>query len=186
MADNAKKFSPSGLTHSAAHHLLAVDEAVRRRGYARVSDIARELGITRGSVSVAMQSLRLAGFVEQDENHMFRLSPIGQRLVASLRVPHEIVEEFLTRVLGLTQQQSHRESCRIENLVEVPTARRLSALLRYWRESDLPPLSDSDLETECPACGDPQPQLCPCCGLECIGGACPLEAQPAGEDSLAG
>jgi len=173
---NIKRFAPRGLTHSATHHLMAVDEVIARRGYARVSDIARELDITRGSVSVAMQSLKTAGYVTQDENHFFHLTDVGGRAVASIRTRHEVVEQFLTEVLGMTHEQSHRESCRVENLIEAPTARRLHALVTYWRDNDLSGVLDANAPPPCPLCSCTDQTPCPCCGLECIDGTCPQAA----------
>ena len=48
--DAWKEFDQNVVSHSAAHHLMAVDDLVQRLGYARVSDVARRLSITRGSV----------------------------------------------------------------------------------------------------------------------------------------
>src|SRR5262245_19471352 len=46
-----KEFDANELTHSAAHHLVAIYEVgLPYGGWARVSDIARQLDITRGSV----------------------------------------------------------------------------------------------------------------------------------------
>ena len=180
MAGNRKKFAEDGLTHSAAHHLLAVDEAIRRHGYARVCDIAERLRITRGSVSVAMQSLKSAGYVNQDVNRFFHLADTGQKAVASIRARHEIVERFLTEVLGLSREQSHRESCRVENLIEAPTARKLCALLAFWHDNHLEGALDKQLGPECPICRDEDPDMCPCCGLECLEDACSLVGSDGG------
>ncbi|HDZ21481.1 hypothetical protein LCGC14_0124670 [marine sediment metagenome] len=174
MANTQRKFEPQGLTHSASHHLLAVDESIGRQGYARVTDIARRLGITRGSVSVAMQCLKSAGYVRQDGNHFFHLTDTGRQAVASLKMRHAVVEEFLTEVLGMSAEQSHSESCRLENLINAPTARRLSALVAYWKDNDLSGVLDERLGPECPVCTGRPNDICPCCGLECIDGACPL------------
>ena len=174
MNQTQKKFSSPGLTHSAAHHLLAVSEAIDRQGYARCADIARHLGITRGSVSVAMQSLKSAGCVLQDENHFFRLSDTGQRAVASIEARHKIVERFLTEVLGLPTGHSHRESCRLEYLIEAPTARRLYALLEFWQKNHLDGALEKEFGQDCPACRNRSPELCPCCGMECLENSCPL------------
>lgn len=174
MAASNKRFAPRGLTHSATHHLLAVDQAVTSRGYARVCDIARDLGITRGTVSVAMRSLKVAGHVLQDENRFFHLTDRGRRAVASIRARHEVVEQFLTEILGLSLEQSHRESCSIENLIEAPTARRLHALIAYWRTHGLAGVLDDQAGPPCPICGGQDDTDCSCCGLECIDGACSL------------
>lgn len=180
MTDRSKRFSHKGLTHSAAHHLLAVEHAINSQGYARVADIARKLGITRGSVSVAMQSLKASGHVDQDENHFFHLTETGRNAAASIRGRHEIVELFLQEVLGLSTEQSHRESCRMENLIEATTARRLHALIAYWRQNDLKDVLSRQSEPECPVCRGEDWEQCPCCGLECLEGECPQAASRAG------
>ncbi len=174
MLETRKKFAARGLTHSAAHHLLAAGESIEQRGYARVADIARTLEITRGSVSVAMQSLKSADYVEQDENHFFVLTDKGRRAIASIRARHEVVEQFLTEILGLSVEQSHRESCRLEYLIEAPTARRLSTLLEFWRRNHLEGALEEGIEEECPDCNNATGELCPCCGLECLDASCPL------------
>ena len=174
MTDRRKKFAAQGLTHSAAHHLVAVGEAIARRGYARVSDIARQLEITRGSVSVAMQSLKSAGYVKQDENHFFHLTDEGNKAVAGISARHKVVERFLAEVLGLSEEQSHRESCRMENLLEAATTRRLHALLEFWRKNDLSGALEEQLGPECPICGWEESELCPFCGLECLEDVCSM------------
>ena len=171
-----KPLDPAKLSHSAAHHLLATGELIDHRGYARVSDIARRLKLTRGSVSVAMQSLRASGMVEQDENHFFRLSPAGQQTVTSLRARHKVVEEFLSDVLGLTHQQAHRESCKMEHLLEAPTVRRLYGLLRFWHEHPAQDELEAYMAEPCPICStEGDPSQCPCCGLECTETSCSLK-----------
>ena len=174
MLQTRKKFAVRGLTHSAAHHLLATGESIEQRGYARVADVARTLGITRGSVSVSMQSLKSAGYVEQDENHFFILADKGRKAIASIRARHEVVERFLTEVLGLSVEQSHRESCRLEYLIESPTARRLSSLVEFWRKNHLEGALEEGIQEQCSDCDTTNGELCPSCGLECLDDCCPL------------
>ena len=80
-----KEFEQNVVTHSAAHHLMAIDDLIRKVGYARVSDIARELDITRGSVSISLRPLKDAGLIIQDDNRHLRLSPSGQALVDAIK-----------------------------------------------------------------------------------------------------
>lgn len=174
MLQTQKKFTVRGLTHSTAHHLLAAGESIEQRGYARVADIARILEITRGSVSVTMQSLKASGYVEQDKNHFFTLTDKGSNAIASIRARHEIVEQFLTEILGLSDEQSHRESCRLEYLIETSTARRLSALLEFWRQNHPDGPLSQGIQEECPDCNNSADAMCPSCGLECLDASCPL------------
>jgi Mn-dependent DtxR family transcriptional regulator len=161
-----QKVSPAVLTHSAAHHLLATAALIDEHGYARVSDIARRLELTRGSVSVAMKSLKTAGLVEQDENAFFHLPDRGAQAVASIRGRHEVVQRFMIEVLGLPQEQAHREGCRLEYLIEPATASRLAGLLEFWNDKNLSPDAKDYLDGHCPSCHGLNTETCPCCGLE--------------------
>ena len=174
MVNTLKKFEHQGLTHSAAHHLLAVAELIDGQGYARVTDIAGRLGLTRGSVSVAMQSLKASGLVEQDDSRFFHLTDEGRKAAAGLKARHAVVERFLIEVLDLSAEQAHRESCRVENLIDGPTTRRLFALVEYWNDNSLGGVLTERLTPACPVCKGEPDAVCPCCGLECLDGDCPL------------
>ena len=50
--------SESELTHSMAHYLLTIHKLKEEKGYARVTDIAKDLGLTKGSVSTALTNLK--------------------------------------------------------------------------------------------------------------------------------
>ncbi|MDP7290296.1 MAG: metal-dependent transcriptional regulator [Phycisphaerae bacterium] len=160
------KVSPTLLTHSAAHHLLATAELIDECGYARVSDIARRLELTRGSVSVAMKALKTAGLVSQDDNAFFHLTDRGSESVVSLRGRHQVVQEFMIEVLGLSHDQAHREGCRLEYLIEPETAGRLSGLLKFWKDKNLAAAAEEYIGGPCPSCQGLQTETCPCCGLE--------------------
>jgi len=52
-----KEYESNPLTHSAAHYLMTIRALLQERGYARVTDIARALNITRGSCSISLKPL---------------------------------------------------------------------------------------------------------------------------------
>ena len=60
MSKNEKQtHSPeSDLSHSMTHYLLTIHKLKEDRGFARVTDIARELNLTKGSVSTAINNLK--------------------------------------------------------------------------------------------------------------------------------
>jgi len=132
-----KEFDANELTHSAAHHLLAIHELGEQYGgWARVSDIARQLGITRGSVSINLRGLKKRGLVETDEHHMVRLSVEGERYEAGLTAKKAAVQAFLTDVLNVSALQAEIDSCKIEHLVSEETLERLNEFLVKWRTQE--------------------------------------------------
>ena len=166
--DTWKEFDQNIVSHSAAHHLMAVDELVSQFGYARVSDVARQLNITRGSVSISLRPLKKAGLLEQDENRHLRLSPRGQALVDAIKTKRHLMQRLLAEILGVAPEQATIDACKLEHLVSNQTAQRLLSFLRFLE-------SDSNrgrtfvhawqqFETECAHA----PDACPTCDAQCL------------------
>jgi DtxR family transcriptional regulator, Mn-dependent transcriptional regulator len=131
MTDTWKAFEANELTHSAAHHLLAIHEVgAAYGGWARVSDIARQLNITRGSVSINLRALKKRGWIETDAHHLVKLSPKGLKAAQSVTAKRLAVKTFLVGVLGVSAEQAEIDSCKIEHLVSDATGRQLVRFLR--------------------------------------------------------
>lgn len=126
-----KEYDQNVISHSAAHHLMAIDDLVGRLGYARVSDVARQLNITRGSVSITLGGLKREGLVVQDENRHLRLSDRGYALVATIKAKRHLMQRLFAEVLGVHPEQAEIDACKLEHLVSNGTAQRILAFLRY-------------------------------------------------------
>ena len=130
--DTWKEFEANELTHSAAHHLLAIYQVgLAYGGWARVSDIARQLNITRGSVSINLRALKKRAWVETDEHHLVKLTPKGLKVVRSVMAKRVVLKAFLSDVLGLSDSQAEIDSCKIEHLISQSTGQRLAQFLRF-------------------------------------------------------
>jgi DtxR family transcriptional regulator, Mn-dependent transcriptional regulator len=130
--DTWKEFEANELTHSAAHHLQAIYEVgLEYGGWARVSDIARDLNITRGSVSVNLRALKKRGLVETDAHRLVKLTPRGLRAAKAVMVKRVILKTFLTGILGVPDTQAEIDSCKIEHLISHSTAERLALFQRF-------------------------------------------------------
>jgi Mn-dependent DtxR family transcriptional regulator len=166
--DTWKEFDQNVITHSAAHHLMAVGDLVERFGYARVSDVARQLNITRGSVSISLKPMKEAGLILQDENRHLRLSEKGQRLVDAVKTKRLLIQRLFSELLGVDAQQAEIDACKVEHLTSNATARRLVAFFRFidsgqgqagdflarWRAFD--------------RAWEQDPTACPTCRTECM------------------
>jgi DtxR family transcriptional regulator, Mn-dependent transcriptional regulator len=163
-----KEFDQNIITHSAAHHLMAIDDLMSRFGYARVSDIARRLNITRGSVSISLKPLKEAGLILQDENRHLRLSEHGQKLVNAIKGKRHVIQRLFSEILGVDEQQADIDACKIEHLISGDTARRIIAFFRFLdsREGPTPEFLSTwrAYETEC----DQRPEGCPTCEDKCM------------------
>ncbi|MFO0838002.1 MAG: metal-dependent transcriptional regulator [Phycisphaerae bacterium] len=166
--DTWKEFDQNEITHSAAHHLMAVDDLMQKYGYARVSDVARRLSITRGSVSISLQPLKKAGLILQDENRHLRLSERGQMLVGAIKTKRHLMQRLFSDVLGVHPEQAEIDACKLEHLVSNAAAQRMLSFLRYV-DSGARPAKDflAAWRVFEASCGH-EPESCPSCANGCL------------------
>ena len=127
-----KEFEGNDITHSAAHHLLAVMELRDSRGYARVTDVARHLNITTGSASTNLKSLKAKGLVTEDENRFLTLSPEGEKLATAVTMRKKLLRKFFIEVLEVSEEQAEIDACKTEHLISAETTRKLD---KYMQEA---------------------------------------------------
>lgn len=166
-----KQFDQNVISHSAAHHLMAIDDLLQKYGYARVSDVARLLNITRGSVSISLKPLKESGLILQDENKHLQLSSTGQALVDAIKAKRALMRRLLADVLGVSPQQAEIDACKMEHLLSGETAARLVSFLRFVDSDDA---RKQDFlkawATYDDSCAH-RPEECPICSGDCMANA---------------
>jgi Mn-dependent DtxR family transcriptional regulator len=128
-----KEFEENQITHSAAHYLMAIRQLLEDNGYARVTDIAKALNITRGSCSISLKPLKKRGYVVEDDNRVLKLSDEGQRLAELVELNDKLLEILFGEVLGVDSDQAEIDACKIEHLLSIESSTCLSAFVRVWR-----------------------------------------------------
>ena len=126
-----KAFEQNVITHSAAHHLMTIYDLLEKNGYARVTDVARHLEITRGSASITLKALKEKGLVNEDENKFLKLSAEGERISHSIQSIRKIFQKFLIDVLRVDPDQAEIDACKIEHLLSRETGERLLNFMSY-------------------------------------------------------
>ncbi len=105
------------LTHSMVHYLLAIHKLKETKGYARVTDIANEMGLTKGSVSTALNNLKKRELVTEDESKFLSLSDTGHHAVHDILSSRTLLYYFLKDIVGVSEETAHKDSCLMEHLM---------------------------------------------------------------------
>ena len=121
-----------GLRHFAD---IAGDLVIARR---RLLDIAHDLGVTRGTVSINLRSLKKRGLVITSESRMVKLSPQGRALVRDIRLKKTQIKSFLVKVLGVAERYAEVDSCKIEHLLSQRTGLRLAHYMSQFQQKPQP------------------------------------------------
>ncbi len=118
---------------STEDHLERMQELVDLKGYARVSDMAASLGLSRSAVSNMVRRLARRGFVNYEKYRGFTLTPEGRAVANHIKVRHETLAELL-HLIGLSAETVEQEVEVIEHHLKPETLRVLSRLVRFWHE----------------------------------------------------
>lgn len=131
-----KEFEKTEITHSIAHHLMAVNDLLKQQGYSRVTDVAKYLNITKGSASITLKNLKERGYIEEDLNKFVHLTEIGRQIVSVVIAKRDIIIKFLTEVLDVEEEQAKVDACKIEHLISSHTGERLLHLVQFILSGD--------------------------------------------------
>jgi DtxR family transcriptional regulator, Mn-dependent transcriptional regulator len=93
---------------------------------ARVTDIARELGVSKPSVHAALHELERRGLIEHEHYGEVFLSPEGKEASAAIRRRHELLTAFLREIVGVCAETAERDACRIEHYLSEETMERIA------------------------------------------------------------
>jgi DtxR family Mn-dependent transcriptional regulator len=125
------------LTHSMVHYLLAIHKLKESKGYARVTDIAHEMGLTKGSVSTALTNLKKRDLVIEDESKFLSLSPSGHEAVHGILSSRTLLYYFLKDIIGVNEEVAHKDSCLMEHLMSTETREKFFEFMKTICSEDI-------------------------------------------------
>ena len=114
-------------------YLERIYELIEEKGYARVSDIAEALQLSRPSVSVMVQRLDKLGFVKYEKYRGLSLTPTGEDVARRIQRRHVILTEFFTQ-LDLDRNTIAKDVEGIEHHISSETLEKIERLVEYWEQ----------------------------------------------------
>lgn len=93
----------------------------------RSVDVAAKLGVSKASVNKAMSVLKEKGLAEQPYYGDITLTDEGYAYGTSVLERHEMLFTFLTKAIGLSEEDADREACLMEHAIS-------DASLEKWFE----------------------------------------------------
>ena len=104
------------IRESAEDYLEAILIIGKEKGKVRSIDVAKYLGITKPSVSVAMKNLRNEGFIDVDEKGLLSLLPPGEEIANKTYEKHVTLRDMLIS-LGVNRETATLDACRMEHVI---------------------------------------------------------------------
>ena len=99
----------------------------------RSIDVARHLGYSKPSVSVAMKRLRENGYVNMDDNNLLTLTESGLAFARSIYVRHQVISGYLMSI-GVSEETALKDACRIEHVLSEETFHKIKEIFYQSRK----------------------------------------------------
>ncbi|MBP5186393.1 MAG: metal-dependent transcriptional regulator [Clostridiales bacterium] len=125
----------NGLYESGEDYLETILILKKRNGNVRSIDIAREMDLSKPSVSRAMGILKNKEFITVDEDGAIHLTEEGSKLAKKIYERHRVLTEALM-YLGVDEKTAAEDACRIEHDISEKTFTKIKKHLREAKKID--------------------------------------------------
>jgi DtxR family manganese transport transcriptional regulator len=126
-AERFQRVREAHQTETAEDYVELIADLIEQKGEARLVDLADYLGVTKPTVTNAIQRLQRDGYVESAPYRAIFLTAKGRDLAATSRDRHRVVREFLI-ALGVEAETADADAEGIEHHVSEQT---LTAFRRF-------------------------------------------------------
>jgi Mn-dependent DtxR family transcriptional regulator len=123
-------------TRAVEDYLEQIHNLIEQKGYARVVDIAANLGISQASVTAMIQKLDAEGFLLYERYRGVVLTDHGRAIGQAIAHRHDVLTRLLAN-FGLDPETVHRD---VEGMEHHISRQTLQALTLILEELDANPL----------------------------------------------
>ncbi len=120
--------SPAARTRAVEDYLEQIHNLIEAKGYARVVDIAANLGISQASVTAMIQKLDAEGFLVYERYRGVTLTEQGRAVGQAIARRHEVLTRLLAS-FGIDAETVHRDVEGMEHHMSRQTLQVLTLIL---------------------------------------------------------
>ena len=118
------------MNESAEDYIKTIYILKRKSGVVRSVDVARELGFSRASVSIAMSNLRNKDIIVMEKDGTIEFTENGKKIAEEIYEKYSMLISFLQNVAGVDEKTAMEDACKIEHCLSDPT---YEGIRRYIR-----------------------------------------------------
>ena len=115
------------LTSRVEDYLETILEIEMSGEVATVTQMAKNLGVTKATITAAMKKLKNDGLLEHERYGDVILTPIGREKALAIYRRHEFLTDFFVRILGFSRERAQKVACVMEHEIDEVTEMRLAA-----------------------------------------------------------
>ncbi|MDR0654378.1 MAG: metal-dependent transcriptional regulator [Synergistaceae bacterium] len=108
-------------------YLEAILEIEMSGEIATVTQMAKNLGVTKATITAALKRLKNDGLLEHERYGDVILTPSGREKALAIYRRHEFLTDFFVRILGFSRERAQKVACVMEHEIDEATEMRLAA-----------------------------------------------------------
>ena len=122
------------LTSSLEDYLEVISNYLNKYNKVRAVDIAKELNVSRASVSEALKRLGKQGLINYGRYDVIMITDEGEKAAQRIIKKHALLQEFFNNILGLGEQEAAENACKIEHIISENVFERLNEYIEYNKQ----------------------------------------------------
>lgn len=123
------------LSASLEDYLEAIFNLAGESNFARSRDIAKQLGVSRASVTGALRVLKKKGLANYKPYDYVTLTEQGRAAATEIAKKHEILKSFFVNVLGIETKLAQQAACKAEHELGPGIIAKLLCFIEFVNES---------------------------------------------------
>lgn len=119
-------------------YLRCIYEVVEGKGFARIKDIAEEMGLQSSTVVEMMKKLREGGYVNYEKYGGVTLTPHGRETAEAVKERHDVFKKLL-EILMIPEKIALKDSHIMEHQLDPKTILQFTRFVDFISESSKRP-----------------------------------------------
>ena len=124
------------LYESGENYLETILILQNRNGEVRSIDIAREMELSKPSVSRAVGILKDGGFINVDENGYISFTETGKDVAETIYERHRVLTDWLIGI-GVDPKIAAQDACRLEHAISAESFSKLKEHIKKYHNDQL-------------------------------------------------
>lgn len=101
---------------------------------ARVSDIAKQLGVSKPSVNNAVVVLAKDGYVIYERYADIKLTEKGKKIAQFICSKHQIIKELFIDILKVDEEIADKDACLIEHVISNESVQAIQSFINEYKK----------------------------------------------------
>lgn len=119
------------LSASLEDYLEVIYNSIKYNESVKAVDIARELNVSRASVTEALNKLADKGLINYGRYQTITITDMGMKIAEDVVNRHSSLSSFFENVLGASRQEAEENACRIEHIISAELLDRIEFYVKF-------------------------------------------------------